>query len=96
MEDGEDGELGDGSHGAVLAAPATAPTAGGGAMMMDETEQGELENDNHGAGSASPTTPKTAKGNSTMEKLKAEFNINEFFELALRVIDDGDLNPWRC
>ncbi|KAL0310435.1 UNVERIFIED_CONTAM: putative ribonuclease H protein [Sesamum calycinum] len=91
MEDGEDGELGDGSHGAVLAAPATAPTAGGGAMMMDETEQGELENDNHGAGSASPTTPKTAKGNSTMEKLKAEFNINEFFELALRVIDDGDL-----
>ncbi|KAL0302795.1 UNVERIFIED_CONTAM: hypothetical protein Sangu_3077500 [Sesamum angustifolium] len=32
----------------------------------------------------------TAEGDSTMEKLKAEFNIKEFFELASRVIDDGD------
>ncbi|KAL0287712.1 UNVERIFIED_CONTAM: hypothetical protein Sradi_7118200 [Sesamum radiatum] len=32
----------------------------------------------------------TDEGESTMEKLKAEFNIKEFFELASRVIDDGD------
>ncbi|KAK4381286.1 hypothetical protein Sango_2982400 [Sesamum angolense] len=90
MDEGEDGELVDGSHGAVSAAPATIPSAGGGAMMVDETEHGELDKEGHGAGPTVPTTPTTAEGDSTLEKLKAEFNIKEFLELASRVIDDGD------
>ncbi|KAL0294135.1 UNVERIFIED_CONTAM: hypothetical protein Sangu_3224100 [Sesamum angustifolium] len=49
MDEGEDGELVDGNHGAASAAPAAVPTAGGGAMMGYETEHGE-----HGAVSACP------------------------------------------
>ncbi|KAL0293691.1 UNVERIFIED_CONTAM: hypothetical protein Scaly_3136600 [Sesamum calycinum] len=43
MDEGEDGELVDGNHGAVSANPAKAPTAGGDATMVDETEHGDLE-----------------------------------------------------
>ncbi|KAL0306955.1 UNVERIFIED_CONTAM: hypothetical protein Sradi_6112800 [Sesamum radiatum] len=60
------------------------------AAMVDEGEDGELEDGGHGAVSAAPATFPTAEGESTMEKLKAEFNLKEFFELASRVIDDGD------
>ncbi|KAL0288757.1 UNVERIFIED_CONTAM: hypothetical protein Sradi_7089600 [Sesamum radiatum] len=90
MDEGEDGELVDGNHGAVSANPAKAPTAGGDATMVDETEHGDLENEGHGACPAAPTTPMTAEGDSALEKLETEFNIKEFLELASRVIDDGD------
>ncbi|KAK4384401.1 hypothetical protein Sango_3065100 [Sesamum angolense] len=71
------------------------------AAMEDEGEEGELEEDGHGAVLAVPATLPSAKGVSTMEKLKADFNLKEFFELASRVIDEGDsesmgigLNLW--
>ncbi|KAL0295387.1 UNVERIFIED_CONTAM: hypothetical protein Scaly_3104900 [Sesamum calycinum] len=83
VDEGEDGEIVDGGHGAVSTTPTTVPTAGGGSKMVDECD----EDGGYGAVSAAPTkSPK----DSTMEKLKAEFNIKEFFELASRVIDDGD------
>ncbi|KAL0293386.1 UNVERIFIED_CONTAM: hypothetical protein Scaly_3143100 [Sesamum calycinum] len=84
MDEGEDGDLVDGNHGAVSEVPAAVTTTGGGSTMGDETEHGELENEGHGAGPAAPTTPMTEEGDSTMEKLKADFNIKEFFELASR------------
>ncbi|KAK4384351.1 putative ribonuclease H protein [Sesamum angolense] len=83
VDEGEEGELEDGGHGAVLAAPATVPA-------VDEGEDGELQVGGHGAVSAAPTMFPAAEGESTMEKLKDEFNINKFFELASRVIDNGD------
>ncbi|KAK4383847.1 hypothetical protein Sango_3113300 [Sesamum angolense] len=88
MDEGEDGDLVDGNHGAVSATPAAVTTTEGGAMMEDETE---IENEGHGEGPAAPTKHKTEEGDLTMERLKTEFNIKEFFELASRVIEDGDL-----
>ncbi|KAL0313711.1 UNVERIFIED_CONTAM: hypothetical protein Scaly_2908000 [Sesamum calycinum] len=90
MDEGEDGDLVNGSHGATSAAPATFPLAGGGAIMVNETEHGELHVEGHGVGPTVPTTPTTAECDLTLEKLKAEFNIKEFLELASRVLDDGD------
>ncbi|KAL0290566.1 UNVERIFIED_CONTAM: hypothetical protein Sradi_7047300 [Sesamum radiatum] len=90
MDEGEDGDLVDGSHGAVSAVPVNVPSTGDGATMVDKTEHGKLDNEGHGAGPPVPMTPTTAEGDSTTEKLMAEFNIKEFFELASRVIDDGD------
>ncbi|KAK4384671.1 hypothetical protein Sango_3037700 [Sesamum angolense] len=84
VEEGEEeGELEDGSHGVGLAAPATVPA-------VDEGEDGELQVGDHGAVSAAPTKIPAAKSELNMEKLKTEFNFNEFIELALRVIDNGD------
>ncbi|KAK4383780.1 hypothetical protein Sango_2743400 [Sesamum angolense] len=90
VDEGEDGELEDGGHGAVSAAPTTFPTTEGDSTMVDEREDGELEDGGHGTVSAAPAMVPTTEGDSTMEKPKAEFNIKEFFELASRVIDDGD------
>ncbi|KAL0342674.1 UNVERIFIED_CONTAM: hypothetical protein Scaly_1930000 [Sesamum calycinum] len=56
--DGDDGDVDDGDHGAVSDAPATNPTAAN-ADPMDE-------------------------------KIKNDFNFMEFFQLAMRVLDDGD------
>ncbi|KAL0295787.1 UNVERIFIED_CONTAM: hypothetical protein Sangu_3184500 [Sesamum angustifolium] len=53
MDEGEDGDLVDGNHGAVSATP-TDTTTEGGAMMEDETEHGELENEGHGVGLQTP------------------------------------------
>ncbi|KAL0282976.1 UNVERIFIED_CONTAM: Transposon TX1 uncharacterized protein [Sesamum radiatum] len=86
-ENCEDGDLVDGNHGAVSATPAAVTTTERDAMIEDETE---IENESHGDGPAAPTKHMTDEGDSTMEKLKTEFNIKEFFELASRVIDDGD------
>ncbi|KAK4380901.1 hypothetical protein Sango_3019200 [Sesamum angolense] len=58
--------------------------------MEDEGEEGELGKDSHGAVLAAPATLPSAEGVLTMEKLKADFNLKEFFELASRVIDEGD------
>ncbi|KAK4383941.1 hypothetical protein Sango_3106200 [Sesamum angolense] len=59
--------------------------------MAENGEEGELDDGGHDAVTATPATPRPADGDPTMEKLKAEFNIKEFFELASRVIEDGDL-----
>ncbi|KAL0311244.1 UNVERIFIED_CONTAM: hypothetical protein Sangu_2419100 [Sesamum angustifolium] len=84
MEDeGEEGELEDGGHGAVSAAPATSPA-------VEEGEEGELHVGGNGTVSAAPATVPAAEDEATMEKLKTEFNLKEFFELASRVIDEGD------
>ncbi|KAK4384456.1 putative ribonuclease H protein [Sesamum angolense] len=86
VDEGEDGEIVDGGHGALSTTPTTVPMAGGGSKMVDECD----EDGGYGAVLAAPTKSPKDEGESTMEKLKAEFNIKEFFELALRVIDDGD------
>ncbi|KAK4383217.1 hypothetical protein Sango_2797900 [Sesamum angolense] len=52
------------------------------AAMADDREDGELEDSGHGAVSATPATLPTAESDSTMAKLKAKFNLKEFFELA--------------
>ncbi|KAL0302568.1 UNVERIFIED_CONTAM: hypothetical protein Sangu_3092900 [Sesamum angustifolium] len=79
----EEGGLEDGGLGAVLAAPATVPA-------VDEGEDDELLVNDKGAVSAAPMKIPPAKSVSTLEKLKADFNIKEFFVLASRVIDEGD------
>ncbi|KAL0293795.1 UNVERIFIED_CONTAM: putative ribonuclease H protein [Sesamum calycinum] len=60
------------------------------AAMEDEGEEGELGKDSHGAVLAAPAMLPSAEGVLTMEKLNADFNLKEFFELASRVIDEGD------
>ncbi|KAK4384292.1 hypothetical protein Sango_3075400 [Sesamum angolense] len=69
--------------------PATVTRAGGVSKMVDESVDGELKEGVHGADSATPTMPPKDEGDSIMEKLKAEFNIKEFFELASRLLTMG-------
>ncbi|KAK4384139.1 hypothetical protein Sango_3088100, partial [Sesamum angolense] len=83
VKEGEEGELHVGGNGNVLAAPETYPE-------MDECKDGGLQVGGHGDISAASATFPTADGESTLEKIKTKFNINEFFELASRVIDNGD------
>ncbi|KAK4382247.1 hypothetical protein Sango_2890500 [Sesamum angolense] len=90
VDEGEDDEIVDGGHGVVMDVPATVTRAGGVSKMVDESVDGELKEGGHGADSTTPTMPPKDEGDSIMEKLKAEFNIKEFFELALRVINEGD------
>ncbi|KAK4384059.1 hypothetical protein Sango_3095900 [Sesamum angolense] len=58
--------------------------------MEDEGEEGELGKDGHGDVLAVPATLPSAEGEMIMEKLKVDFNLKEFFELASWVIDEGD------
>ncbi|KAL0309057.1 UNVERIFIED_CONTAM: hypothetical protein Sradi_5848000 [Sesamum radiatum] len=91
MEDeSDDDELVDGGHGNISAALAMVPTAGGVSKMVEESDDGDLEEGGHGDFSTAPAKTPTAESDSTMEKLRAEFNIKEFFEHASRVIDKED------